>query len=221
MNILLIHGDDTGASYDFYMETISAAKQKGWDILTVESDAHLADSIRFRSTLFAPKVLWAVKDIPTDKLQSIFSHAADDVSSIVVYFSKAIGVNALKALPKDSKIKRFDISKSIYVFFDTLYPGNLASVMRIKENVIANYPIELLFTLMVKHIRDLYWVLVDASSTGYPGWRVGKLKSQAAKFGKERLAQAISQLSDIDIKTKTSKGDLNVLLDLFLAKALQ
>lgn len=221
MNILLIHGDDTATSYDFYMETLSAAKQKGWEILTVESDAHLADSIRFRSTLFAPKVLWAVKDIPIDKLGSIVSHASDDVSSIVVYFSKAIGSNALKVLPKDCKIKRFDVPKSIYVFFDSLYPGNLASVMRIKETVVVNYPIELIFALLVKHVRDLYWILVDAPSTGYPGWRVGKLKSQAAKFGKERLAQAISRLAEIDIKTKTSKGDINVLLDLFLVENLK
>ena len=80
---------------------------------------------------------------------------------------------------------------------------------------------EFVFSLISKHIRDIYWAKVDAASAGFPFWKINKLKSQASKFDVLSLQKLISVLSAIDIDVKTSKADLISELDLVLLKHLE
>ena len=57
-------------------------------------------------------------------------------------------------------------------------------------------------------------------SPNYPDWRLNKLKSQSNKFSDKLLKEIINDLSNIDVKVKTSKANLKDSLDLLIVKKL-
>ena len=84
-----------------------------------------------------------------------------------------------------------------------------------------NEAVELVFVMLARLLSDLYWVLVSPETTSFPSWRLNKLKSQANKFGKEKLKVLIKKLAKLDIQSKTSVVALEQSLDLFILKELE
>ena len=109
----------------------------------------------------------------------------------------------------------------IFTFLDSIYPKNVKKVLVLFHELIKNEPVEFVFALMARHLRDLYWVRVEPKSLPYPSWRVGKLKGQSSKFKFETLKDLIARMAEIDIAVKTSKSDLISSLDLLIVFSLE
>jgi DNA polymerase III gamma/tau subunit len=126
-----------------------------------------------------------------------------------------------KALPAAARIEVFDLPKTLFTFLESFIPGNAKTAIAFLEKTIETQPLELVFSVFSKHIRDLYWARVSPETLPYPSWRLQKLGRQARAFDQEQLASFLRQLAEIDISVKTESQSLLILLDLFVVKALE
>jgi DNA polymerase III delta subunit len=131
-----------------------------------------------------------------------------------------LGKTLLGSLPKGVKLEEFKLPRLIFDFLDSFYPGNSKRILKILHELVVKEPPEFIFALLAKHLRDLFWVTTN-NPLPYPPWRVSKLKAQAVKFKKEDLKTLIEELSEIDIKVKTSEAELTPSLDLLIVRQLQ
>jgi len=141
--------------------------------------------------------------------------------NLIIYFEGTLNATILKSFPNDSKIEEFKLPVLLWNFLDNLIPGRSEYSVKTLHKILEKEPVEFVFSLIARHFKDLYWVKVDAASTGFPFWKMNKLKSQASKFTSEKLRQFIDLLSKMDIEVKTSKANLEDELDLLIIKQLE
>jgi DNA polymerase III delta subunit len=149
-------------------------------------------------------------------------------ANVVIYHKGVVTKTALKILPKPDKIEEFKLPKLIWNFLDSFYPGNAKNCLNLLHEIVKKEPIELVFFLLVKQVRDVYWARVGSppgqrpsGPVAYPPWRVAKLKKQALKFDENVLKKVINDFANADIKSKTSKAKLIDSLDFIIATKLE
>lgn len=225
MKILVIHGDYTVKSLDRLSEIIKISKEKGWEIIRVSDDEKFNISERLSGrSLFASKVLYVIdnfKKITTSDLNWIKKNNEKLDGFLVVYHTGIISKTALNKFPKGYKHEEFTLPKLIWKFFDSIYPNNAKQCLTILHEVVKTEPLEFVFHLLARHIRDLYWLSIDPKGLDYQPWRIGKLKSQASRFEVNKLKQLINKLAQLDIDVKTSKEELLPGLDFTIASHLE
>lgn len=206
MKITVIHGEDTNTSYSTLVNLKESIRKKGWTITK-----------QFGSNdLFDRKQVYFCDDIAKVKKGDL-----DVDGFMIIYSDHELTPNQLKILPRDAKIQKFDLPKIIFNFLDSFYPGNSKKILNLLHQLVERESVELVFAILVKHVRDLYWVKVDEAGLPYPDWRVLKIMKQADKFTIEKLQETINVLSEIDIKTKTTGEKLGTLLDFTILTNLQ
>lgn len=218
MKIIVLHGDDTAKSYERLTKFIDTAKKRGWEIVTNE----------FPNTpsLFGIDRLIVYRDYKLITKQDIKNFDRFG-GTLVVYHEGVIPVTFLKSLPKDTKVESFELPKILFIFLESFYPGNSVQCLKLLHQLVKTQAVELIMFMFARHLRDLYWVTIDPTSSQFPSWRAGKLKSQASKFKinnrdpLQNLELIINNLSEIDIAVKTSKADLLSSLDLMIVKQLK
>ena len=142
-------------------------------------------------------------------------------ATLVIYNQGIVDLKLIKSLPKNTKVEEFKLKSYIWNFLDSFYPGNVKNVLLLLNEVVKKDPVEFLFTLLVRHLRDLYWLKIDPKALNYPSWRLSKLKRQASRFSEKVLKSIIADLADADIKSKTSQVDLKDSLDFLIATKLE
>ena len=212
MKIIVLHGDDTTKSYDRLTKFIDTAKKRGWEIVT--------DEFPNTPSLFGTDRLIIYRDFSLLTKRDI-KNFDRFTGTLVIYHEGILPQTFLKLMPPDFKMEKFELPKLLFTFLEAFYPGNLERAVKLLHALIESSAIELIFFMLARHLKDLYWVSIDPKTSNYPSWRLGKLKSQAGKFGEEKLTQIISELADIDIVVKTSKADLLTSLDLLIVKQLE
>ena len=115
----------------------------------------------------------------------------------------------------------YKLPKLVWNFLNSFYPGNSINCLKLLHRVVINERIEFVFSLLVRQIRDIYWVKIDKGSIGYPSWRLKKLNTQGKNFSKNLLKEIIKDFSKIDIKVKTSNTNLLDSLDFVIATKLE
>ncbi len=218
MRISLIHGENHLLAYEKYRNLIDASKVKGFEIIAID-DIHKIVS----QSLFEDKVVFTLEKANKVKLNDwkwLAKNAPKYTSNLLIYYEGSAPVTVTRNLPKDAKIEKFDLPKIIFNFLDSFFPGNSKNSLKLLNEVVVNEPIELVFHLLSRHLRDLYWVKVSKETMQIPSWRIGKLSSQASKFPERNLKETINELAEIDIRSKTSDENLKSLLDIFIIKSL-
>ncbi len=215
MKIILIHGEDSLTSYNKFNELKFSVKKKGWTLINLNSKEALSGQL-VSGNLFSEKIVYVLNDFSKLKTKSF-----DNNSFLIVYSDHELTVSQLKILPKGTKVEKYDLPKIIYNFLDSLYPGNTKRSVILLDQLVQREPVELVFAIFTRFVRDLYWVKIDEAGLPYPDWRALKLLKQADKFSKESLKLMINALSQIDVKSKTSNSDLKTLLDFTLLTNLQ
>lgn len=212
MKVIVLHGTDATNSYLRFAKFVNTAKSRGWEIIY--------DSLPETPSLFGKERLIIFRDYKVFTALDI-KNVTDLEGTLIIYSDSEIPLTFLKKMPKDFKMEKYDLPKVLFIFLENIYPGNSEVVIKMFHSLLTSEPVELLFYFIAKHLRDLVWVLTDASSTGFPGWKASKLTSQAKKFKKQQIANIISKLCEIDIKVKSSKSDLIQELDLLLIRELE
>lgn len=225
MKILVIHGDHVTKSYEKLESVISSSKKKGWEIVRIDGtkSGELQDALRSNS-LFNDKRLFVLENINKlnkKSLDWLFDNVEKIDGYLIIYQESILGVTITKNLPKGTKIEEFSLPKLIFKFSDSFFPGNGANCLKLLHEIIKTEPVEFVFSLLAKHLRDLYWIMVDIKSVTYPSWRIAKLKSQSFRFAQGKLSEVINLLAEVDISAKTSKANLIDSLDRIIITKLE
>lgn len=211
MKIIVLHGEDTEKSYERLVKFVDSAKSRGWEIIS--------DELPATPSLFGVERLIVYRDYKLLTKADIKKFAKSE-GTLAIYHQGILPQIFLKSLSKDVRVEKFDLPKLLFVFLESIYPGNEKRCVKLLHDLTKNTAIELVFYMMTRHLRDLYWVLTDSDSMPIPSWRLSRLKSQANKFGVDRIKQMIRELSRIDIEIKTGVSDTTMSLDLFVIKNL-
>lgn len=212
MKFIVIQGEDTQKLYKRLTTFLAEAKKRTWDVFT--------DTLPDTPSLFGTKRLVIYRDYRLLGKRDLKSAEKVD-GSLVIYNEGNLPQTFIKTLPKDTKIEKYDLPKSIFSFLDSFYPGNAKNTIKLLHETINSEAVELIFYLLVKHLRDLYWARLDPKSMTLPSWRLSKLRGQAGRMTEENLKKYIEDLAQIDMNVKTSKTDLLSSLDFFIIKNLK
>jgi DNA polymerase III delta subunit len=181
------------------------------------------DALRSNS-LFNAKRLFILENInklAKKSLDWLFDNVQKIDGYLIIYQESILGVTITKSLPKGSKIEEFSLPKLIFKFSDSFFPGNGANCLKLLHEIIKTEPVGFVFSLLAKHLRDLYWVLAAPKTLSYPDWRITRLKNQSQHFDGENLKEIISLLAEADILAKTSKANLLDSLDRIIITKLE
>lgn len=223
MKVVVIHGTNSQISRKRFGDIIAGVKKKGWTVSSIFPKENLADQLSTGS-LFADEVLLTLEQVGKVNIADFewFSDSHQNLSgSLLIYHPDVFPQKLKKYLPPDTKYESFDFQKQIFIFLDSIYPGNSKKSIILLQEVTQTEPIELLFSLLAKHVRDMYWYSIDPNGVGYPEWRAKKIISQAKKFGSEKLGEFIKEMSDLDVKSKTGITSLELGLAILIVKRLQ
>jgi len=225
MKIVVIHGDDSEKSWARLKKIIEVAKVRSWEILKFDATQKLLLSELLSSaSLFTEKRLFVVesgKTIPKKDLEWLKINAKKFEGNLVIYFEDFIPIPTKNFLPKDTKFEEFKLPKIIFKFLDGIYPGNSKSSIILFHKLLSTEPPELLFNLVAKRLKELYWIKLAPDSLAYPSWRKNILKSQAAKFTGDKLEKLIAHMAEADVRAKTGDANIATLLDLIILTKLE
>lgn len=217
MKIVLLHGENTEESYKRYMQIVQTIKKRGWSVVRISPNSeNIADKLVNKS-LFGEENLYVIKTaekISPNFLKWINNNHEKFSSQLLLYSEKKLPANIKKLLPNSVKIEEFELPKLIFNFVDSLVPNNSKNALSLFSKL-GDEPTELLIALIGKQFRDIYWVL-SGGSPNYPDWRMRKIKNHAGKFTKLEVESIINELAQIDLKSKTSDADVNLLLEMFI-----
>ena len=225
MKIIILHGDYIKKSQERLDHFIDSAKKRGWEIKRLDASANLSVSEQLSAgLLFQDKTLFVLGDVkkltPHDFVW-IKKTGKELALTLVVYAPYFVFKSILSKFPKDIKYEEFKLPRIIFTFLDSIYPKNVKKVLVFFHELIKKEPVEFVFALLARQVRDLYWVRVEPKSLPYPSWRLNKLKVQSEKFRVKKLKDLINKLAEIDIAVKTSKSDLVSSLDLLMLTKLE
>lgn len=195
--ITLIHGEDSLRARDKFTVLIEEYKKKGYEIIAEGSG----------NSLFSQKVLLVVEN-PKKFFWDI------QVSDVLILYDGNVPANIIKLLPTGAKIEKFAVPGKLFAFLDKI---TLSSF----QEIIKTEPLELVFAMLGRQFRDLYWANIDPKTLGYKSWRVAKLQGQAKKLGTGKLKKLLAKMSRIDVLAKTGERDLLTSLDLLIASELE
>lgn len=224
MKVLVLHGDDkkslTKRLDVFYKE----AKKRSWDIVRITKTSSLG--IRDELTagkLFANEALHSIDYsllLPADK-KWLMNNYDEIEGTLVIYSDKLLSKTALKELPATAKIEEYKLPVVMWKFFESVYPGNEKEALTLFHQTLEKEAPELVFSLLAKHIKDVYLIQVDETSLNLPSWRLAKIKSQMKSFTKPSLESFIKNLSIIDSQSKSGGPSFREALDLVLIKGIK
>lgn len=225
MKIIVLHGDNTQESYQRLARFRAEAKQRGWLIKTllVNSKYDLSEQLTSQS-LFQKEVLYILEGagkLKKRELEWLKSKSGELEATLVIFHPSVLPQAVGMALPEPVKYEKYELPKLIWKFLDSFYPGNSRNSLKFLHNTVETEPLPFVFSQLARHVRDLYMAKLEPKVLSLPAWRVNKLKSQAKKFQKGQLHEIISQLSLIDVKSKTSSSDLLEMLDFTIITGLE
>ena len=224
MKIFIINGEHTLNSYNRLQDYIKRAKEKDWEIQYAENDGKNIKDIFLGQSLFQKERLLILKDIKLinpNLIKWLKNNEKRLTGSVIFYHRGIIPARLIKSLPKTDKVEEFKITKLIWSFLDSFFPGNAKSSYKLFHEVIKNEAVEFVFAMLARQIRDIYWAKVDPKTMEYPSWRVAKYKNLSSRFDKETLEELIDEMCRTDINAKTSHTDLSRSLDFIIAKYLE
>lgn len=222
MKVIVLHGDNERASYQRLEKFIEVAKARGWQVNFLDSPEGISEKLSSVS-LFGQQPFFVFRSInkwPPSTLKKTKKVLEKGEGTVVVYHNDFLGKTILESLPKGVKLEEFKLPRLIFVFLDSFYPGNAKRTLTLLHEVLEKEPVEFVFALLARHVRDLYWAKTD-SPLPVPSWRAQKLKNQAGKFTKGTLEEIIKSLAETDIKVKTSQAELTSSLDLLAINLLE
>jgi DNA polymerase III delta subunit len=224
MKIIVLHGDHLVESENRLQRFIKVAKKRNWEVERIIDNSKDIPEVLVSENLFGKKKLVIVEAINLiNKKNSNWLEKNRDLidTSLVVYNQGKISKTSLRLLPNPNSIEEFNLPKLIWSFFDSFYPGNCRNCLKLLKEIIKDEPIELIFALLARHLRSLYWIKIEGSGPPVPTWRLAKLKRQASKFTTRLLKKIVFDLANADIKAKTSQMELSDSLDFIIATKLE
>lgn len=216
--ITIFHGDNIVASREALFQETQAYKKKGvTDVIQVpgkklalvelqQMTSHL-QMFGSNRLIVIEKFFKRPKSKEKDEIIKYLNEISE--SDIFVYEDVLLTATDLKKLPQ-AQVKQFKLTKYMYSFFEAIAPGNTQKSLLLWIKTIENDPPELVFFLLVKHIRNLLSIKDDPRSLSMPSWQSQKLVAQAQKFSLGQLLSLHQSLMEIDYNVKSGQSRLSL-----------
>lgn len=226
--ILIIHGDDTTSSRNYYFEQ----KEKLKNPILLNGDGLTYDQI-FQNlenrTFFDDKPILLVENFFTKtKSNSIEAKKIIEYINqtkefeIIFWENSELSKTALAQL-KNSKAMLFSFPKVLFTFLDSIKPQNGQRLVELFHELQKTMATELILFMLIRQFR----LLISQAGTGskqidetkrMAPWQLSKLKGQFKSFNKDNLISLYRKLFDIDLGHKSGKfaNSLDKSIDFFL-----
>lgn len=209
--ITIIHGDDIASSRTYYKslqkkETIIFDGEK----VTVDEIQQAVQT----TNLFGDEKSISLENFFSKRRASkemdsitMFLKTVEKETQILFWETKILTKKPLGTFANPT-IKTFSFPQSLFAFLDNLKPDNTKSLLKLYHQTREGTEAELIFFMIIKHIRMLL-ALTDISSDEIDElkrlapWQKNKLVSQSRLFSINELKQLHAKLFDIEIKSKT------------------
>ncbi len=224
MSITVIHGENIPQIEIRYKELVSEYKKNGFiiDKFNQEIKKTLPEFIS-GVDLFEEKKLYVIdnySEVTPVELEKTIKQI-DKSQDLLFVFDKKIGKTILDKFPSTSRVEEIKLSENVFMFLDTLYPGNSENSILLLHRLVDNgNPSEFILALMARHLKDVYLLKIHELN-GKESWKIAKLSKPARMFSEKQITKLISELADADIKSKRSEGSLIDSLDHVIAVNLE
>lgn len=210
--ITVIHGDDTTKSRAFFIE--QKRKYPALSILDGEKvtvteltqtleggDLFASDKAIFLEQLISKKQRSKEKEALLDYL------LAKRTNDIFLWEGKELDKRTLKPFLNET-IRAFSLPKSLFLFLDTLMPGNGQKLVTLFHETLSTSEPEMIVFMLVRQIRILLALSSPSSKQidevkRLAPWQLNKLQKQAKSFSQERLLELHANLYQLDHDQKT------------------
>lgn len=222
--ITIIHGDDISLSRKYFSEL----KQKHKDFVLFDGNkltiSDLVQNIEGSSffgdtkVLFIEEFLTKLKKTNKDSKEILDFIAKNTKSStFVLWESKEILKRDL-SLFRDSTIKLFKLPKNIFIFLDSLKPGNAKNLLNLFHQALdSGIKEELILFMLQRQIRILLALSQPSENeqieelTRLAPWQLSKMERQAKLFSFADLKKIYKKLYEIEIGQKTGSLSLSLI----------
>lgn len=226
--ITILHGDNIVASRAELMRRIEEAKSREKEIRQLDGkslDALVLTQAVESSSLFGSTVLVVIegllsklgkKEKQATLLTTIIKQSGD-TTDIILWEDKEVGKTLIALFGAKVSVQLFKTPVVIFQLLDGLAPGKAVFLLGLLQKTLSRDAAELIFTLLVRRIRQLIQLRDNVTPEGLQGWQAGRLTTQAKSFTMDRLLIMEKRLLEIDIsvKTGTSPFPLAQQLELF------
>ncbi len=225
--ITVIHGDHTEASRNELNRLKLTAKGKEIRQLDGRNlDKTALTQALESSSLFGGDTLVIIENLFSrigkktklvEELAKIIA-ASSKSSDVVLWEYKEVGANVTKNLGTNIQIKLFKMPAIIFHFLDGLAPSQAKTLIDLYQRLVENEAPELVFTMIVRRIRQLIQLRDGVTPDGLAGWQASRLTAQAKLFTMNSLLLMEKKLLEIEysIKTGASPFTLSQHLELFI-----
>lgn len=227
--IIIIHGDDTASSRKYYIELkkkhphvfeLEGEKVTLTDLYQIFEGGELfqTSKIIFIEQLLSKKKKGKERDQIIEYLQKNTGE-----HSIHLWENKDLGKDVAKTF-KQAEIKTFKLPQTMFLFLDSIAPGNSKKLLSLFHQTIQETEIEMVFFMLVRQFRLLLAIRkteneqqIDEIKRIAP-WQKSKLEKQSSLFDKQKLIELYRKLFDIEAaqKTGTLTTSLTIAIDFFL-----
>lgn len=224
--ITIIHGDDLAASRKYFLEQ---KKQDEFPLLNGESlSTTTLVEILEGNTLFSDKKSVYIENFFSKKkgkeFDAIISYLkkSGDLGDIFFWEGSLLQKRHLDIFAK-KKIKEFKLPQAIFLFLDSIKPGNAKQLITLFHSVSQQKETEFLFYMLIRQFR-LLLALSDSKAEQIDEvkrltpWQMQKLQRQCSLFMPSNLVIHYQTLAQIDLAQKTGKLSTTLVqtIDFFL-----
>lgn len=211
--LYLLHGDRTDASREKLLALKSAASGKEIRELdgTTLRETDLIQALE-SSSLFGGDIMVVIERFlgSAKKREKAFSLMltrilqASASADVVLYEEKEIEKTTIAKLGRNARVLLFKTPAALFPFLDCIRPGNHAEMLTRFCLLMESEAPELVFSHMVRRVRQLMQILDAAGPAGLADWQRARLTTQARHFTMDKLVAMHERLLQTDIAVKSN-----------------
>jgi DNA polymerase III delta subunit len=137
-----------------------------------------------------------------ESLGQIISRASGTID-VILWEDKEVGKTVIKYLGDTVNVRLFALPVYIFQLLDGLKPDNAAALLSLYENMKHTDAPELIFSMIVKRVRQLIGIMDGGAPEGLAPWQAARLTTQAKSFTMEKLLSMYELLHTIEVHIKT------------------
>lgn len=122
---------------------------------------------------------------------------------IIIWEDKEVGATVTKNLGPSTAVKLYKLPVLIFQFLDGIKPKNTKGILELYERLTATEAPELVFSMLLKRIRQLIQIADGVTPAGVGDWQLSRLTTQAKSFTMEKLIALYASLHDTEVRIKT------------------
>lgn len=217
--LYLIHGDQSEASRAKLMELKLAATGKEIRQLTGAklNETDLIQALE-SSSLFGGDTMVVIEQFlgSAKKREKAFTTTlkrileASNAVDVVLYEEKEIEKTTVAKLGSAVRVSLHKTPVIIFQFLDCIRPGNHKEMVTLFTKLMETEVPEIVFTLMVRRVRQLIQLLDSVSSKGLADWQKARLTTQARHFTMDELVAMHELLLQADVAIKSSSSPFSL-----------